>query len=203
MRKWTLFFGLLAIVWGRGLSAQDPKSTVPALRAGAAAVDITPQQFPLNMPGGFSANMAESAHDPLHARALVFDDGALKLAMVVVDNLGVSQAELDEAKEIAAKETGIPANRMLICSTHTHSAPRGAAKDGPAPEVAYRDLLVKGITAAIIQAHGALRTGGGRCGGTPLAGRSVQSPLVSEAGQNAAQSVRQAGHGEDEPRHES
>ena len=156
MRKWTLFIGLLAIVCGRDLSAQDPKSTVPALRAGAAAVDITPQQFPLNMPGGFSANMAESAHDPLHARALVFDDGALKLAMVVVDNLGVSQTELDEAKETAAKETGIPANRMLICATHTHSAPRGAAKDGPAPEVAYRDLLVKGITAAIIQAHGAL-----------------------------------------------
>ena len=76
MRKWTLFIGLLAIVWGSGLSAQDPKSTVPVLRAGAAAVDITPKEFPLNMPGGFSANMAESAHDPLHARALVLDDGA-------------------------------------------------------------------------------------------------------------------------------
>ena len=34
--------------------------------------------------------MAESAHDPLHARALVFDDGATKLAMVVVDSLGES-----------------------------------------------------------------------------------------------------------------
>jgi len=45
-----------------------------SLRAGAAAVDITPTQFPVNMPGGFLPNMAEGAHDPLHARALVLDD---------------------------------------------------------------------------------------------------------------------------------
>jgi hypothetical protein len=60
----------------------------PTLRAGAAAVDITPQVFPLNMPGGFSANMAESVHDPLHVRALVFADGQTTLAIVVADNLG-------------------------------------------------------------------------------------------------------------------
>ncbi|MEO6787177.1 MAG: hypothetical protein ABI318_13685 [Chthoniobacteraceae bacterium] len=44
-------------------------ANAPALRAGAAVVDITPKAFPLNMPGGFSANMAESAHDSLNARA--------------------------------------------------------------------------------------------------------------------------------------
>src|SRR4051812_42346565 len=45
------------------------------LRAGAAAMDITPKEFPMNMPGGFSPNPATSAHDPFHARALVLDDG--------------------------------------------------------------------------------------------------------------------------------
>ena len=111
MRKWTLFFGLLAIAWGRGLSAQDPKSTVPALRAGAAAVDVTPKEFPLNMPGGFSANMAESAHDPLHARALVFDDGATTLAIVVVDNLGVARKTWTRRRPSRRSETGIPTER--------------------------------------------------------------------------------------------
>jgi len=127
------------------------------LRAGAAAVDITPVEFPLNMPGGFSANMATGAHDPFHARALVLDDGSTKVALVVVDNLGVAPEVHDEAKQIASKKTGMAADRMLICSTHTHSGPSSNTKEGPPQAVAYRKLLVEGIASAIVQAHEALR----------------------------------------------
>lgn len=143
---------LLGILSGSLFAAEKP-----ALRAGAGAVDITPREFPLNMPGGFTANMATNAHDRLHARALVFDDGITKLAMVVVDNLGAAPEVTDEAKEMAAKRTGIRTNKMLICSTHTHSAPASNTKTGPAPAVAYRKLLVEGIAESIIRAHGALR----------------------------------------------
>ena len=128
-----------------------------SLRAGAAAVDITPQEFPLNMPGGFSANMAESAHDPLHARAVVLDDGETTLAIAVLDSLGAPPEVLDEAKEIASQATGIPVDRMLICSTHTHSAPSSNVKEGPAPAVAYRKRLVEGLAESLIKAHAALR----------------------------------------------
>ncbi len=107
-----------------------------ALRAGAAAVDITPKVFPLNMPGGFSANMAESAHDPLHARAMVLADGTTTLTMVVVDNLGAGSDVLDEAKAIASKQTGIPVEKMLISSTHSHTA--GALNTRTEPAAAYR-----------------------------------------------------------------
>lgn len=127
------------------------------LRAGAAAVDVSPREFPLNMPGGFSANMAESAHDPLHARALVLDDGTISLAIVVVDNLGIPPEVLNEAKQIAAQETGMGMERMLICATHTHSAPPSNVKEGPAPEVSYRKVLVEGMAQAVIRAHAALR----------------------------------------------
>src|SRR5436190_119773 len=92
-----------------------------AFRAGAAVADITPRQFPINMPGGFSANTARSAHDPLHARALILDDGRIALAMVVIDNLGAGPEVLDEAKQIAASKTGLSVDKMLISSTHTHS----------------------------------------------------------------------------------
>lgn len=128
-----------------------------ALRAGAAAVDITPKEFPLNMPGGFSANMAEKAHDSLHARALVLNDGNITLAMVVVDNLGAAPETIKEAKGIASKATGIPISRMLVASTHTHTAPSSNTQKGPAPAVAYRKLLVEGIAESIIKAHAALR----------------------------------------------
>ena len=127
------------------------------LRAGAAAVDVTPQEFPLNLPGGFNANQATKAHDPLFARAVVFSDGQQTLAMVVVDNLGVSPAAIEEAKAIASKETGIPTEKMLICSTHTHSAPSSSQTEGDSPAAAYRKLLVAGMAQSIIDAHAALR----------------------------------------------
>ncbi len=140
------------------LSATDAVADSPvSLRAGAASVDVTPKEFPLNMPGGFSANMAESAHDPLHARAMVLDDGTTKLAMVVVDSLGVSPEVIEEAKAIASRETGIPASQMLVCSTHSHSCPPSGVTEGSAPEVAYRKLLLNGIARSIIDAHAGLQ----------------------------------------------
>jgi hypothetical protein len=127
----------------------------PALRAAAAAVDITPKIFPLNMPGGFSANMAQSAHDPLHARTMVLDDGTTKLSMTVVDNLGAGPDVLDEAKDIASKQTGIPVDKMLVSSTHSHSAAPLNTRSEPA--AAYRKLFVEGVADSIIKAHAALR----------------------------------------------
>jgi neutral ceramidase len=132
-----------------------PAAEKPSLRAGAAATDITPKVFPLNMPGGHSANMADSAHDPLHARAMVLDDGSTTLAMVVVDNLGAGPDVLDEAKAIAAKQTGIPMEKMLISSTHSHTA--GALNTRSEPAAAYRKLFVEGVADSIIKAHAALR----------------------------------------------
>ena len=157
MSKWMLLILVSVSSCATHLNAQDAESKPPALRAGAAAVDLTPQQFPLNMPGGFSANLAQRAHDPLHARALVLDDGTTKLAMVVVDNLGVAPEVLEEAKTIASQQTGIPADHMLICSTHTHSAPQSNATDGSEPEMAYRKLLVDGLAKSIVQADAALQ----------------------------------------------
>ena len=139
------------------LSAALHAAEKPTFRAGAAATDITPKEFPLNMPGGFSANLAESAHDPLHARAMVLDDGATTLVMAVVDNLGAGPDVLDEAKEIAAQRTGIPKNRMLVSSTHSHTAASLSNREGPAPVVAYHKLFVEGLADAIIRAHAALR----------------------------------------------
>jgi hypothetical protein len=138
-------------------SAAAAQKAAPSLRAGAAAVDITPRQFPLNMPGGFSANMADRAHDPLHCRALVLDDGTTTLAMVVVDNIGVAGEALDEAKALASKRCGIAVEKMLVSSTHTHSAPSSNVKQGPSPAVAYRKVLVEGIAESIVRAHARLR----------------------------------------------
>ena len=120
-------------------------------------MDITPRQFPLNMPGGFNANLADRAHDPLHARALVLADGQTALALVVVDNLGLARETVDEAKALAAQRCGLAPDRMLISATHTHTGPPSNTRSGDGPAAAYRRQLVEGIAEAIGRAHAALR----------------------------------------------
>jgi neutral ceramidase len=154
MRRITFIFGVAVCVEFAGFAADTPQ----VLRAGAAAVDITPKEFPMNMPGGFSANMATGAHDPFHARAMVLDDGTTTLAMVVVDNLGAGPDVLDEAKGIASQKTGIPTEKMLISSTHTHSGPGAGAREGSPPaSIAYRKVFVAGVAESIAQAHAKLQ----------------------------------------------
>jgi neutral ceramidase len=139
------------------------------LMAGAAAVDITPRQFPMNMPGGFSANMAEKAHDPFHARALVLASGETKVAMVVVDQLGAGPEILDEAKSLAAEKTGIPVENMLISSTHTHSGPSLNKRSEAA--TAYWKVFVEGTAESIIRAYETLQ---------PAAFGAASHPLAEE-----------------------
>ena len=152
-----------------GFGAPAPKA--PSLRAGAAAVDISPRQFPVNMPGGFSANMAQGSHDPLHACALALDDGVTTLAIVVVDNLGVGPETANEAKALASKRCDIKPEKILVCATHTHSAPAAGSGGGPSAAVAYRTIMVEGIAESIVRAYGALR---------PAAVGAAAHPLPNE-----------------------
>jgi len=108
---------------GAGLAGEGKGKQATQLRAGAHVIDVTPKKFPVYCNGGFLARTATKAYDPLHARCLVLDDGATRLAIAVVDNCVVGRWTLDEAKEIASKQTGIPVERMLISATHTHSSP--------------------------------------------------------------------------------
>ncbi len=65
---------------------------------------------------------AKYVHDELHARCFVLDDGATRIALVVIDNIYVSREVLDEAKRLVTEATGLPADRMLMSGTHTHSS---------------------------------------------------------------------------------
>ncbi|UCF17190.1 MAG: hypothetical protein JSW59_06970, partial [Phycisphaerales bacterium] len=68
-------------------------------RAGAVASNITP---PLGAPiiGGWNSPPSTHIHDELYARCLVLDDGAIRLAFVICDNLGIGREVYDEARRI-------------------------------------------------------------------------------------------------------
>ena len=84
------------------------------LRAGAAVADVTPQKFPVSMTGGFQDRLATGAHDRLHARALVINDGKISVAIVVCDICLISREIFDNAKKIAAEATGIAETCMMM-----------------------------------------------------------------------------------------
>ncbi len=153
-RSWPL---LIAIALGGGMNGRDimPAATAAELAAGAAAVNVTPQEFPLNMPGGFRANQATEAHDPLFVRTLALSSGDTEVSLSVVDSLGVDPDLIKAAKAAAAEQTGVPATRMLVCSTHTHSGPSSSGTSGPAG--VYRSLLLAGLTESIVAAHARLQ----------------------------------------------
>lgn len=143
----------IASVACAGLLLALPGMASGELRAGAAVVDITPEKLPVLVSGGFLSRSADSVKTPLNARALVLDDGRDKLAIVIVDICMMPRDMIDEAKQLASKRTGIRADRMLVASTHTHSAPSCAGALGTAREPTYwpflRGKLVEAVAAAL------------------------------------------------------
>ena len=123
-----------------------------SLRAGACALEITPQTLPVIVNGSFLERTADKVVEPIHARCLVLDDGHTCIAIAVVDNIGFSREMLDSVKEQVYRSTGIPTNRILISATHTHSAPSVIGALGSSPDQAYSEflppLLVEGIEKA-------------------------------------------------------
>lgn len=115
--------------------------STPVFKAGAYAIDINPTKMPVIVNGSFREKTTDTILDPLHARCLVLDDGNERIAIVVVDSCMVPRDLLDQAKALANKSAGIRADRMLISSTHTHSAPSAMGALGSSADSNYIEEL--------------------------------------------------------------
>ena len=95
-----------------------------SLQAGAAKVCITP---PIGVElwgqGVYLERRAEDIHDDLFSRALVLDDGATRIALSANDLGGISEQIVAQARELIARDTSIPADHVIISTTHTHNGP--------------------------------------------------------------------------------
>ena len=96
----------------RTVIAQATNVSLP-LRAGAAKVDVTPDQLPRNTLG---------VHDRLFARAIVLDNGSATAALITVDAGGLSEATWQAVTQQIGSEFRIPPTHVLLTATHTHSA---------------------------------------------------------------------------------
>jgi hypothetical protein len=109
-----LFLGLLLLL---------PSANAGELRAGAARVDITPSQ-PVLM-AGYGARTEPSAgvHDPISARALVFEQDGARLALVSIDNCGFYNHTAPPLRDAICQATGLKPSELFLCAIHDHSAP--------------------------------------------------------------------------------
>ena len=117
------------------------------LQAGVAVADITPDVLPIQLRSGPS----KYVHDPLHVRAVALQNGEGRAVIALVDAIGTGRDWTDEAKAVVAERTGWKPEQMLVCATHTHTAPKGG--DTSPGRIAYekkrRDGLVEALTRAI------------------------------------------------------
>jgi neutral ceramidase len=157
-------------------------SAPPVVKTGFAERDISPE-IGMERPGGYGKGYHQSFHDPCKARAVVFDDGSEAVALVGIDALFIREPQVAEARRRISEKTGIDPQAILIGASHSHSSgPTGmvlpgeydhagdlvkdlAYEQSSAADPKYLEILINGISGAVIEAYGKrkeLRLGFGR-----------------------------------------
>lgn len=129
------------------LDAQTNKT----FRAGASAIDISPWMG-ISINGGMHDHKGTNLHDPLHARAIVLDDGTTRLAIVVADSCMIYREIFDGAKKLVHEKTGFAPENILMSATHTHSAPASASVFQSDANKEYQHFLTLRLADAVCQA---------------------------------------------------
>lgn len=66
---------------------------------------------------------AEEIRDDVCFTCLAFTQGEETILLFTEDTLGASAAFVEKFREHVSEATGVPANRIMLCGTHTHAAP--------------------------------------------------------------------------------
>ncbi len=135
------------------LSLISPTVAEGQIRAGAAAKNIDPKQFPVWVNGGIAGYQADSVRESLFSRSLVLDDGKSAIAIAIVDNCILPHEVTDRAKEFVHQKIGIPPERILVAATHTHSAVAVAGTHGCPIQEDYAAALPEWIAEGIQEAY--------------------------------------------------
>lgn len=108
------------------MAAAEPEgSTAGLIPVGVARVDATPD-YPVRLPGyAGRTTESEGVLQRLWAKALAIgsDDGDGPAVMLTLDNCGVPENVTDEVAARLKAKAGIRRERLVICSSHTHTAP--------------------------------------------------------------------------------
>ncbi|MFH0964426.1 MAG: hypothetical protein V2A58_10495 [Planctomycetota bacterium] len=152
------------------------------LKIGAAKFNITPPLDQARRLG--SKGLATDVIGELCARATVFDDGANKAAIVLLDISEFFPNITKGVRKLASKWTDIPAKDIMVCATHTHSSAKVIDYDDPydtggvmveyealSDETqGYLDMLYRYAASAVFLADSRLKPARGKIGEISLPG---------------------------------
>lgn len=127
-------------------------------KAGVASEVITPEPL-LPVSGGLGApNPVTGKQGDLYARALFLQQGQEQLVIVSLDVLGFPSVLCDRIRRLVPDVSG---SRILVCSSHTHSAPDCYAfpdgKGGHTGDLNYMQFVCEKAADAIRTARNGLR----------------------------------------------
>jgi len=114
--KVKLLVLFISMIYGANLISRAQTNEAHSFMAGTAKINITPE--PDALPTGFNR-----IHDSLYTRAIVIDNGSTSAALVSIDNGFLNESIWKNVTEAIKEETGIPVENVLLCPSHTHSAP--------------------------------------------------------------------------------
>lgn len=133
------------------------------LRLGVGQTDITP---PVGAPlAGYYYNRdATGVHDPLHVKAMVLEQGGVKVAMAALDLVSLPRDIVESARGMVQNRIGVASDHVMISATHAHTTPVVLTNpsrynlEGKDKEVAqaYTDSLAGKIADAIVEANSKL-----------------------------------------------
>lgn len=109
-----------------------------AFRAGFGRVDVTPKLGCKLVGYGGRDGGATGVHDPLQARAAVFEDAGGRWAVIAVEFLYLNADTVQEIRQAVARRVGIPPSNVFASTIHTHAGPHDRHADNwprPLPEM--------------------------------------------------------------------
>jgi len=129
------------------------------LKAGSAAVDITPEdsQFLFGYP--HVERYSTGVNNPLFSSSLYLENGNNNMMFIANDIIFVDKELSRRVRKRISEETGVPEEGIMVTATHTHSGPitvdyLSNISDPIVPEAdsGYLKLLENGIVESGIQA---------------------------------------------------
>jgi neutral ceramidase len=162
MNKILHFLFCSLIFYSPGFNGVSQNQTLQSgqLRAGVAKIDITPE-FPVKLYGYASRTTpSEGVHDPLSARAVIFENEGNKIVLVSSD-LGSYGKEANEfIRKSILEKFGLKESELFLTAIHSHSSPILTlnSETGDPANIKYTEALNQKLLTLVGEAFKNLKT---------------------------------------------
>lgn len=144
---------LLAVVMVFGLCAcQGGAGKNSGLQVGYGRANLTPSySVPLSGYGNTLTRMSQGFMDYIYSTCIaITDENDSTVLLITTDLIAVNTNMVEPLRKSITEATGVPADRIMMQGTHTHSGPDMGQTQGNM--VQYRQMYIDGITKSAVDA---------------------------------------------------